>query len=102
MTRIFLALALILGVSVLDAFATSHAEAPFISMDRFADNTDIYAFRLCGRAQFNGFRRNRFGKNVQSRYLVFKPNGNFAYLTLETENLMICHTIRTQIEKGYL
>jgi hypothetical protein len=27
------------------AFASSHAEAPLISMDRFADNTDTYAFR---------------------------------------------------------
>ena len=25
--------------------ASSHAEAPLISMDRFADNTDTYAFR---------------------------------------------------------
>lgn len=25
--------------------ASSHAEAPLISMDRFADNTDVYAFR---------------------------------------------------------
>ncbi len=27
------------------AFASSHSEAPLISMDRFADNTDTYAFR---------------------------------------------------------
>ncbi|MER3631354.1 MAG: hypothetical protein C4325_03635, partial [Blastocatellia bacterium] len=27
------------------AKASSHAEAPIISMDRFADNTDTYAFR---------------------------------------------------------
>ena len=27
------------------AFASSHGEAPLISMDRFADNTDTYAFR---------------------------------------------------------
>lgn len=27
------------------ALASSHAEAPLISMDRFADNTDTYAFR---------------------------------------------------------
>ena len=26
-------------------FAASHSEAPLISMDRFADNTDVYAFR---------------------------------------------------------
>jgi len=41
----------ILGVSMLfsgsaiPALASSHAEAPLISMDRFADNTDTYAFR---------------------------------------------------------
>lgn len=29
----------------LPALASSHAEAPMISMDRFADNTDVYAFR---------------------------------------------------------
>ncbi len=28
-----------------NAFGSSHAEAPLISMDRFADNTDTYAFR---------------------------------------------------------
>ena len=27
------------------AFASSHSEAPLISMDRYADNTDVYAFR---------------------------------------------------------
>ena len=30
---------------VLPAFASSHAEAPLTSMDRYADNTDVYAFR---------------------------------------------------------
>ena len=39
------ALALIGSVSGLPALASSHAEAPMISMDRFADNTDVYAFR---------------------------------------------------------
>lgn len=32
-------------VSVAPALASSHAEAPLISMDRYADNTDTYAFR---------------------------------------------------------
>ena len=45
MTRIFCALALCLGLSGLPTFASSHGEAPLISMDRFADNTDTYAFR---------------------------------------------------------
>jgi len=45
MARIFLVLALCLGLSGISTFASSHAEAPLISMDRFADNTDVYAFR---------------------------------------------------------
>lgn len=41
-------LSLMLSVSSLatiPALASSHGEAPLISMDRFADNTDTYAFR---------------------------------------------------------
>ncbi len=45
MTRIFFALAMCLSLSGLPTFASSHGEAPLISMDRFADNTDTYAFR---------------------------------------------------------
>jgi hypothetical protein len=54
MTRIFIVAALCLSLSVLNAFASSHAEAPLISMDRYADNTDVYAFRSneTGRAGF--------------------------------------------------
>src|SRR5215218_11165779 len=39
--------AVMLTLNLLNAFAlaSSHAEAPLISMDRFADNTDTYAFR---------------------------------------------------------
>jgi hypothetical protein len=39
--------AALLAASLLNisAFASSHAEAPLISMDRYADNTDTYAFR---------------------------------------------------------
>lgn len=44
------------GLSLLavPALASSHSEAPLISMDRFADNTDTYAFRSVetGRAGF--------------------------------------------------
>lgn len=36
---------LILTVSIAPILASSHAEAPLISMDRYADNTDTYAFR---------------------------------------------------------
>jgi hypothetical protein len=34
--------------------AASHSEAPLISMDRYADNTDVYAFRSyeAGRGGF--------------------------------------------------
>ncbi len=45
MIRIFFVLALCLSLSGLPTFASSHAEAPLISMDRYADNTDVYAFR---------------------------------------------------------
>lgn len=45
MTRIFFVLALCLSFSGLPTFASSHAEAPLTSMDRYADNTDVYAFR---------------------------------------------------------
>jgi hypothetical protein len=44
-TRNVLAIAMICAVSGLPALASSHSEAPLISMDRFADNTDTYAFR---------------------------------------------------------
>lgn len=37
--------ALIFSMTVLPLLASSHGEAPLISMDRFADNTDTYAFR---------------------------------------------------------
>ena len=45
MTRIFFVLTLAFGLSGLNVFASSHSEAPLITMDRFADNTDVYAFR---------------------------------------------------------
>jgi hypothetical protein len=54
MTRIFIVAALCLSLSGLNAFASSHREAPLISMDPYADNTDVYAFRSSetGRAGF--------------------------------------------------
>jgi hypothetical protein len=47
-------LSLILGFAHGRASASSHAEAPMTSMDRYADNTDVYAFRSteAGRAGF--------------------------------------------------
>lgn len=47
-------LSMILTTSVSPALASSHAEAPLISMDRYADNTDVYAFRSteAGRTGF--------------------------------------------------
>jgi hypothetical protein len=45
MARIFFVLTLCFGLAGLPTFASSHAEAPLISMDRYADNTDVYAFR---------------------------------------------------------
>ena len=33
------------SVATIPALASSHSEAPLISMDRYADNTDTYAFR---------------------------------------------------------
>jgi hypothetical protein len=44
-TRGLMASALCLGLSALPVLASSHSEAPLISMDRYADNTDTYAFR---------------------------------------------------------
>ncbi len=54
MTRIFFVAALCLSLTGLNTFASSHAEAPLISMDRYADNTDVYAFRSseAGRTGF--------------------------------------------------
>ena len=48
------AIALALTQIVTPALAASHSEAPLISMDRFADNTDTYAFRSveAGREAF--------------------------------------------------
>ena len=47
-------LALLVSIAPVRSFASSHAEAPLISMDRFADNTDTYAFRSVepGRSGF--------------------------------------------------
>jgi Domain of unknown function (DUF4331) len=45
MTRIFFVLTLCFGLTGLPTFASSHSEAPLTSMDRYADNTDVYAFR---------------------------------------------------------
>ena len=46
MARIFMISMLCFGLTgIPSVFAASHAEAPMISMDRFADNTDTYAFR---------------------------------------------------------
>lgn len=39
------ALGLVSCLTALPLMASSHAEAPLISMDRYADNTDVYAFR---------------------------------------------------------
>jgi hypothetical protein len=43
--RALLTSSLVLSLTALPALASSHAEAPAISMDRYADNTDVYAFR---------------------------------------------------------
>ena len=54
MASIFFIAALCLNFTGLSVFASSHAEAPLISMDRLADNTDVYAFRSseAGRSGF--------------------------------------------------
>jgi hypothetical protein len=48
------ALSLIFSMTAIPLLASSHAEAPLISMDRYADNTDVYAFRSteAGRSGF--------------------------------------------------
>ena len=45
MTRIFTVMLLSFAMFGTQSFASSHAEAPLISMDPYADNTDTYAFR---------------------------------------------------------
>ncbi|MBS1793176.1 MAG: DUF4331 domain-containing protein [Acidobacteria bacterium] len=48
MKKIFkglIGLSLILSTAGLSVMASSHSEAPLIALDRFADNTDTYAFR---------------------------------------------------------
>lgn len=52
--RKLLGFALILSTTTLPLLASSHAEAPLISMDRYADNTDVYGFRSyeTGRSGF--------------------------------------------------
>jgi hypothetical protein len=54
MTRIFFIAALCLSLSGLNTFASSHREAPLTSLDPYADNTDVYAFRSseAGRTGF--------------------------------------------------
>lgn len=52
--RKLLVFALVLSTTAVPMLASSHAEAPLISMDRYADNTDVYAFRSyeTGRSGF--------------------------------------------------
>jgi Domain of unknown function (DUF4331) len=47
-------LSMILATSMVPIFASSHSEAPLTARDRFADNTDTYAFRSIekGREDF--------------------------------------------------
>ena len=42
---IVIAALLIVGLAMLPGNASSHREAPLISQDPMADNTDVYAFR---------------------------------------------------------
>lgn len=43
--KVVAALGLVFCMTTLPLMASSHAEAPLTSMDRYADNTDVYAFR---------------------------------------------------------
>lgn len=43
--KVLVAIGLIFSITAIPVLASSHAEAPLISMDRYADNTDVYAFR---------------------------------------------------------
>jgi hypothetical protein len=45
LTQSLAATLLIFSLTALPALASSHSEAPLISQDRYADNTDVYAFR---------------------------------------------------------
>ena len=54
---------LVFSTTAIPALASSHSEAPLISMDRFADNTDTYAFRSVepGREGFVTLMANYIG-----------------------------------------
>ena len=53
LTRIFLSFSLVAG-GMIPVMGSSHSEAPLTARDRFADNTDTYAFRSIepGRSKF--------------------------------------------------
>lgn len=53
-TKGFVSLSLLMTIAIPNVFASSHSEAPLTSRDRFADNTDTYAFRSIekGREDF--------------------------------------------------
>src|ERR1700755_1676052 len=84
-TKIFVA-ALICMLPQLQAIASSHREAPLISNDPLADNTDLYAFRspdkpnkiviianyIPGQLPQGGPNYYQFGKNV--RYEIHVDN----------------------------
>jgi Domain of unknown function (DUF4331) len=53
-TKAFVSLMLLATIAIPGVFASSHSEAPLTARDRFADNTDTYAFRSIekGREDF--------------------------------------------------
>jgi hypothetical protein len=54
LTKAFISLSLVAAIAATNVFASSHSEAPLTARDRFADNTDTYAFRSIekGREDF--------------------------------------------------
>ncbi|MGI8470114.1 MAG: DUF4331 domain-containing protein [Pyrinomonadaceae bacterium] len=69
------AIGLVSCLTALPLMASSHSEAPLISMDRYADNTDVYAFRSIETGR-NGLDGNTAYVTLIANYIPFQdPSG---------------------------
>ena len=76
-THFFTVLLLCLGMTVVPALAASHSEAPLTSMDRYADNTDTYAFRS------NEVGRDGFVTMIANFIPLQEPSGGPQYFRFD-------------------
>lgn len=84
-----MALLAIYCVSILPIMAASHAEAPLISQDRYADNTDTYAFRSIDPAR-SGF------VTLIANYIPFQdPSGGPQFYRFDDSVLYEIHIDNT-------